>query len=430
MAGALLQLVAVGEIDKCFPNKYSNDYDTIDFNNDTLTIQRFPDLAVPLYLSFEMKDDKTLEEFNDLLIEAKVNLIVFNRKLYTIDLEFLSKLNPIKKVNNSFLVTLPFNFLLGHLNLVSLLNHQVTINVSINMMHIKKIAGIFEFIFLNILERRDYFKIIYQKILNLRKINDFEQNCLNGNYYYNLDCKTNNALGTFICLEKKTENIQIKIDDKTYYFNDCQKINDNLVYFSFNNLDYKDKKNLLVKTEKINKITISLDDSNAKFYILKTSCIYYNYGILIPYHDIYGPNILNFKDEKIKYNMHIKIMDNIIKINEINGMKVCNFIGKNVTNEIIKSSYYFDYFDYFKIFRFCNCKIEMNIEIPDSIEIIIMENSYFDLTNLPYSVKELWLIYSAEQTNIPITLNKLRLFGNYNLEKMKIPFDCEVEYEL
>ena len=120
MTGALMQLVAIGVKDQHLKNKYSNEYITIDFNNNTfdfnnntLDIPRNADLNIPLYLSFEMKNNITLEEFNNLLIDAKVNLIVGNRKSYTIDLEFLSKLNPIKKVNDKFLVTLPFNFLLG-----------------------------------------------------------------------------------------------------------------------------------------------------------------------------------------------------------------------------------------------------------------------------------------------------------------------------
>jgi len=431
MSGALMQLAAVGLSNQHLKNKYSNEYVTIDFNNDTLVIPRNADLNIPLYLSFEMKDNITLEEFNKLLIDTKVNLKVGNIKLYTIDLEFLSRLNPIKKVNNSFIVTLPFNFLLGNLNLVGLSFNSVTINVTINMEYIENISGIFQYIYIDTNERNDYAnKIIYQKILNLKKINDDEVNDVNYVNYvngnYNLDLKTSNGLGIFICLEKKTENIQIRIDDKTYNFNDCQIINDNLIYFSFTPLDYKDKKNFLVKTEKINNITIFLDKSNAKFYILKTSFINYNSGMLLPFYDIYGPNVLNIKDEIFKYNMYIEMMDKIIEINEIYGMKVCNFIGKKVTNELINSSYYFGNF---KIFRFCNCTIELNTQIPDFIEIIIMENTRSDLTNLSYSLKELWLINSIEQTNIPITLNKLRLFGNYNLDKMKIPFGCEVEYE-
>ena len=426
-----MQLIAIGLKDQHLKNKYSNEYVTIQFNNDILVIPRNADLNIPLYLSFEMKDNITLEEFNELLIDAKVNLKVGNIKLYTIDLEFLSRLNPIKKlngkVNNSFfLVTLPFNFLLGHLNLVALPFNSVTINVTINMEYIQEISGIFEYIYIDSNERKNYAnKYIYQKILNLRKINDDEVNVVNGNY--NLDLKTSNGLGIFICLEKQTENIEITIDDKIYNFNDCKIINGNLIYFSFNNLDYKDKKNLLVKTEKINNITISLDNSNAKFYIVKTSFINYNSGILLPFYDIYGPNILNIKDEIMKFNMNIKMMDKAIEINEIYGMKVCNFIGKKVTNELLINSSY--YLSQFKIVRFCNCTIELNTQIPDFVEIIIMENTRSDLTNLSYSLKELWLINSIEQTNIPITLNKLRLFGNYHLDKMKIPFGCEVEYE-
>jgi len=422
-----MQLVAVGLNNQHLKNIYSNEYITIDFNNNTLDIPRNADLNIPLYLSFEMKNNITLEEFNDLLIDAKVNLIVGNRKLYTIDLVFLSKLNPIKKVNNKFLVTLPFNFLLGHLNLVGLQFQQVTINVTINMENIEKISGIFEYIYMDSNERKDYAsKYIYQKNLALRKINDVEVNYVNGNFNYKLDLKTNYGLGIFICLENQTENIEIKIDDKIYNFKDCEIINNNLVYFSFNNLGYKDKKNFIVETGKINEIIISLNNSNAKFYILKTSYINYNSGMLFPFHDIYGPNILNVKDENMKYNMHIEMMNKQIEINEINGMKVCNFIGKKVTNQLIGSSYYYKNF---KIYRFCNCTMETNIQIPDFIEIIIMENTYSDLINLPYSIKEIWLINSIEQTNIPITLNKLRLFGKYDLDKMKIPFGCEVEYE-
>ncbi len=269
-------------------------------------------------------------------------------------------------------------------------------------------------------------RYIYQKNLALRKINDVVLNNVDDNYYYNINLKTSNALGIFICLEKQTENIEITLDDKIYNFNDCEIINNNLVYFSFNNLSYKDKKNFIVETEKINNITISLENPNAKFHILKTSFINYNSGMLFPFYDIYGSNILNIKDENIKYNIYIEMMDGPIQINEITGMKVCNFIDKKVTNEQIASSYYLDNF---KIYRFCNCTMETNIEIPDFIEIIIMENTRSDLINLPYSIKEIWLINSTEQTNIPITLNKLRLFGKYDLDKMKIPFGCEVEYE-
>jgi hypothetical protein len=171
MSGALMQLVAVGLKNQHLQNIYSNEYTTIDFNNNTLNIPRNADLNIPLYLSFEMKNNITLEEFNELLIDEEVNFIVGNRKLYTIDLEFLSKLNPIKKVNDKFLVTLPFNLLLGHLNLVGLQFQHVAIHVTIFMKNIEKISGIFEYIYLDSYEKKRLCVQIY-----LSKKFSFEKN--------------------------------------------------------------------------------------------------------------------------------------------------------------------------------------------------------------------------------------------------------------
>jgi len=70
-----MQLVAIGAQNQHLKNIYSNEYITIDFNNNTLDIPRNADLNIPLYLSFEMKNNITLEEFNDLLIDAIENCI-------------------------------------------------------------------------------------------------------------------------------------------------------------------------------------------------------------------------------------------------------------------------------------------------------------------------------------------------------------------
>lgn len=107
-------------------------------------------------------------------------------------------------------------------------------------------------------------------------------------------------------------------------------------------------------------------------------------------------------------------------------MKVHNFINEKVNHHSIKENIMKD--TNISIIRFVDCTIDFSVKLPFHIKIIIFEDCKIDFSNVPNSVVEIWLINSQQQTNLPIGLKKLRLFGTHDITNMKIPFDCEIEY--
>ena len=108
-------------------------------------------------------------------------------------------------------------------------------------------------------------------------------------------------------------------------------------------------------------------------------------------------------------------------INWINNKKVHYFIEQNVNQELINSCE-----KDIEIIRIFNSTIDTNIKFPENITIIILEFCKIDLLNLDNYVKEIWLINSRNQTNLPIGLEKLKIYDNFG-NKMKIPYDCVLE---
>ena len=286
----------------------------------------------------------------------------------------------------------------------------------------------FEWIYQDTEERRPYAQhIIYQKIFNVKRIESYKNYLFFNNYSYKIDFDNNhNKLGFFIESEKEINSINILFDNKVRTLENCNIINNNLLYFSFNNLTFTDKKNMTVAPVKIlNSITVCSTSNNLKFYSHFFNINYYHTGMIHPYSQFYGISDMCIYPNNIKYNMCNKITSGHIIIREIANQKVFDFFNENVNNNLIN--------DLIKdtnisIIRFFDCSVDSDVVLPSHINIIILETCKIDFTNISFDVSEIWLINSKEQTNLPFGLNKLRLFGKYDIANMKIPFNCEVEH--
>lgn len=433
MSGALMQLVAVGNQNQSFNNMYCVDYLTHDFNYNSLKILRNGDLCIPLYLSFEMKRDMDVNQFYEIISKSQIKLSLGSYECLNIELSFLSKLNPIKKVNDLFIIKLPFDLLIGHLALISLsfISADLIIDIETEKRsHIERITGMFEYIYQDTKERSVFAQhYIYQKILVINSSN-YNQIKSNDNLNYSdyiIDFEEPiDKIGIFIEADQEINSLNILFNDKKYGLSDCSIINYNLVYFSFNNLEYNDKENLSIELTTIQNLVISSQVSNLKFRLIQTKVIHYHSGFLFPYSDIYKKyNFCNFK-QNLDYNMYTKIVSVPVLINEFFGKKVYDFIKKNINDVLINTTLNTD--PTISIVRFFDCTISTYFELPPNINIIIFEKCDFDLTNMSCNVSEVWLINSKEQSNLPYGLQKLRLFGKYDVEYMKIPFGCEIEY--
>ena len=161
----------------------------VDFEKTRLLIQRAADLCIPLNIVITMKKEMNSEDFVTLISNSVLNFFMGGNLLFEFNFEFLIKLNPIKKVNKSFIIKLPFDTLIGHIILISLLYLQCKMELHIpNFEPIDKISALFEWIYLDTEERQTYAQnIIYQKIFNVKRIESYKKYLFFYNYSYKIN---------------------------------------------------------------------------------------------------------------------------------------------------------------------------------------------------------------------------------------------------
>lgn len=427
--GALMQLAAFGAMDSFFGDKYATNYNLLKFVKNELTISRSADLCIPLDIIFIMKHKMDTKNFIALVSNSFFKLFLNGVLFFELSFSFLMKLSPVKKVNDSFIIKLPLNILIGYVSMISLGNVSCVIKVDTNCNKIDEISGLFEYIYQDSKERQTYAQLhFYQKIFDILFIKSTKYNFIKDHYIYQIDYDDMaNKLGFFIESEQTMEYINILFEKKSYLLTNCEIINDNLLYFSFNGLTHNNNKIFSVPTIKINNsLIISSTSNNLKFYSHHSNIIKYSSGHVFPFSKIYGNFDICDNQNNTKYNMCKKITDKPIVISEITNMKVHNFINEQVNHHSIKENIMKD--TNISIIRFVDCTIDFSVKLPSQIKIIIFEDCKIDFSNVTNSVVEIWLINSQQQTNLPIGLKKLRLFGSYDITTIKIPFDCEIEY--
>ena len=428
MSGALIQLCAYGEMNANFKNLYSSDYVTYNLNDNKnhsyLTILRNADLCIPLYLSFTTTKELTSEEFMACLNNMNVTLEFGTYQLYKINLALLAKMNPIKKVNSNYILKLPFNYLMGKILLISLSFCCVKLTVENKHNDIDIISTVLEYVYLDTSDRGFFARnIIYQNMFDIRRlcINEFYEN---KRYSYDIDFNEHqNKLGLFIeSSNNKIEDLKIHYNDKVYSITDCEIINDKLVYFSFVGLKFLDKNNRYKDFVKIGKIIVSSKTSNINFYEFTTETICYINCLLNLFSQIHNKYSL-FINNKPDYNMNISLTNQVKLMDELLNKKVYNFYNKTIKKNDLKNVNLENC-----VIQFYACTLSSDTIIPDNVSHIIFENCAKEFTNIPSTVTELWLIHTYGVTNFPFSLEKLKLCGKYNLDDIKVPFGCKLEY--
>jgi hypothetical protein len=275
--GGLIQLVACGSLNIDFQLKACT-YSKRDFIDGQYFLERFSDLAIPTHLCFSTNIKINIDKFIDILENMSIEIIFGDKVVYNINMSLISKINQIKLVNDQFILKLPFDFLLGYINIVSLSVNYVKIKIQGIHEIINKVSGIFEFVLIETSKRYLYARnYLYYCIFNIKKIQNVLFEKEKNNYIVNFD-KKKNKLGLFIeSIDHKIDSLEIDYNNKIFLLNNCEIINDKLCYFSFNGSDYKnDKKNRSVV--QINKLNIS-STSKLLFHEFHMDICYNNLGI-------------------------------------------------------------------------------------------------------------------------------------------------------
>jgi len=421
--GCLMQLASHCDI-KLNNMRFSNSYEKINFDENILKINNDMDLVVPLYIIFEMDNIQNKEEFIKNMENSIITISLGYLILLEIDINFLTKLNPIKIINNNFIIKLPIDILIGTISCITMPFSAYQIKIVCEYNKIKNIFAIVEKIFLDMNERNIYMSNnIIQKKLLIKNMHTTNFNKEYNDYKYEITFDDiNNKLGFFIKSEDNINLINICVENKLYSLNNCQIISDKLIFFSFYNLKYNDIKNKLINLINNNKtVYINSNISELKFYSYTFNIISYSngsanlYSIYNDYYEIY----FNY----IKYNSCINISAKIPFLFLIKNIKVHNFI-----NEYIDQNTYNNCGKDIKILRLFNSSFSSKLLINDNITTLILENCKTEITNIPFNIKEIWLINSVQQTNLPIGLEKLKIYNGDNNEKIKIPYGCQIEY--
>jgi hypothetical protein len=408
-------------------------------NNYKSHIQRniaHEDLYIPLHIIFTMNEDMNCENFVKIIKNSSFEIYISNYdKPFLFNLGFLSKLYSVKKINNSFVIKLPLKFFIGYFSPISL-TWQGEIIYTIDICHeqIKKIEILYEYLYLVNKERENLAsKFIYQNILDIIQF-DSLINIKDNINIYTLEINENYyALGFFIESDENINTLEIKYKNKTYSITDCEIRNENLLYFSFVDLLFEDTKNFTNDFIKINdKIEIFSTSQDLKFYLYYHNSINYHEGYML-FLPIIKEGFFNssglFKTYNIKmndkdkiHNMYIKLLHKIDIIEYIENKKIFDFYDLTITEKTLDFLQNEDY----KTIRFCDCIIDYDVIIPENIENIIFENTNIKLNIFPNNISELLFVKSNIPTDLPLNLKKIIICGKYDIEKLKIPFGCEL----
>ena len=101
--GTLMQLAAFDVMDSHFGDKYATNYNLVKFVKNELTISRSADLCIPLDIIFIMKHNMDTKKFIALVSNSLFKLFIDDVLFFELSFSFLMKLNPVKKVNDSFI---------------------------------------------------------------------------------------------------------------------------------------------------------------------------------------------------------------------------------------------------------------------------------------------------------------------------------------
>jgi hypothetical protein len=423
---AIFHLVTCGTANNNFKLS-ANDYIYEKFDNQKLKLQRHADLVIPLYLVFTTEKDLSIAEFEKVLKDMSILLKINKYIYYRLSLSFISKFNIIKKSNGNYILKLPFDFLIGNFFIVSMSFSSICMEIINKHEIINDISAILEYIYVDTNERRIYMANLYQHALNIKKMCYESKLYENGLYEYNIidndnDKYYDNVFGIFIeSNEYKIKKLKIFYNNNNYALEDCELISDSLIYFSFNKNKLSSERTIQTNLNKNENLFVYCDLSDLNIYKYKKEIWKYSNGILQNDTYTYKTNDM-ITINQLNYNSNI-FLTTIPKFPiYLYKTKILSFYCQNITTNDLKYDNLEDI-----IIQFYDCKINLDTIIPKNVNHIIFENYKEDFVNLPNHITIVWLINSQEQSNLPYSLEKLKLYGKYDFDKMKIPFGCEIE---
>ena len=116
-----LQLAAIGAQNAYVPVNESIEFTSIPITmNQHNYIERDSDKIKFKYISFKTNNDFTEEQFKDFTKDFTIKISIGGTNIISLNMNFLHELNPILKVDDNFCVTLPMDYLINEIYLVSL----------------------------------------------------------------------------------------------------------------------------------------------------------------------------------------------------------------------------------------------------------------------------------------------------------------------
>ena len=128
---ALSQLVSVGNQNTHIPRNESFEFTsipiTMNYNN---SIMRNSDKIKLKHIAIKTNNNFTEEQFKDFVKDFTIELQIGVSNMISLNMDFVCNLNPILKVDDTFCITLPFDYLLNEIYLVALGYHAVIFKLS------------------------------------------------------------------------------------------------------------------------------------------------------------------------------------------------------------------------------------------------------------------------------------------------------------
>lgn len=428
--GGLIQLVAFGTKKALL----RQDFNGISYSE--INIEKFGnldkthDLITPLYLIIDASEyDKELsiDNFHEHFTSTKI-MIGTNAGYWSpetifflnVNLNFLTKLNPIKKIGDKFAIKLPIDSMFGKLIQTSKIAYEMA-----NVPEKIRLSLCIEGIFLDTHVRQEYLCRYGGVVcLTLCSVPNIVSN--KKIYYGYIVEPDNNYVGLFLEFDSEVKQIKIQYLDKMYCIDDLERMSDKLYYFSPSKLKFKDRDNLIKPPTIIpnTKITV-VSDSEIVFHFTKKIVLQCS-QLFTKILDKFDPEHNYLEDLDNNYSTLKTFSKTPVSLEKIFRSNVktfskCEINQKFIDENIVGSM---------KSIRFCECKFVPDVKIPKTVKTIMLEGCTEDLYNLPRKLKKLWLLDSANQTNLPFELKKIYLYGavknNSTTELTKVPYGCQV----
>lgn len=250
MPGGLMQIVATGAQNHYIPRNESNQYMTHIFEgtsrNRSVQVLRNSDVEKMKDLYFR-DGNLSLDEFKNVMKDVRMGFQIGEATICEYDFQLLMELNPPKKVRDTIILKIPSDMTISTIPLITLQNHDVRINLKNINHNFEEIKIILQGTFLDSEPRRRMAQNGHEfSIQQFQHVVTTNAENLNNNRIEIIASHLKNIIKGFFIMGN-IENIEEfkivlngydrEILDYSMIDTYCRKINDNMIFFSFDGLN-------------------------------------------------------------------------------------------------------------------------------------------------------------------------------------------------